>query len=1532
MKKYLKKFTSIFLSLVMLCSGLDTNTSAEEITQETKDAYFTVEYADEVRNPNTFLELLENGNKVDSTFEKVSENNNSIEYKISGLEVYTEDLLSTNTYSLQTKEITGYSYNKSLFTFNENYSLDENIQLSLAAYNVTGRVSFDGEGVTKDEYFSTVFKDFDVTSQEDDGDYTFTINNLYTADVNGNTTSYSIDPTLEGWNCNVDTITINGDTKLDIQYSKGTSSNDSSNVNAIDDEVIHNVVYEGTKSFDLNWYDDVTEGRTSYGTIQLKVNNKTLNYTTSDGVNWTTNDTSDVFDVNQIKFTATSASSQYQSVNITGIPSKIDDKDTTISLSYDNSDSSYEVVQESDNTTYSIYKLTDFEMSVIVSDGGVDISNLKSYLSLTSSNSDLKKKLEAGDYKLSLQGISGGKATYTLTVSGLKEYTSDGSGKTPVTYDASIKDVKSDGYIDYKDGDQFEVTYDNTSVPNYGSDTSSVKNGGSLKLLLSGTTGYSGTKVWLNGDATKPSATWALWRYSKKDGVDYKQASPVTEDLNGKEVSSWDATNGGTWNVGDLPKYDTDGYEYVYLARETMNSSAFVKHYGTQENNFEDDINADGKKQSESVRDGDSSVYNGGTLSNRIENKITTSVTKVWVADYYASKLSDTSVTAKLQVKKKSDSAWSDYKGSDDKEVTVTLGGYKVETGMPTYEMSVDQYDEEGNELEYQWVEVSVADSGTKNALNEKGDKATLTINKKAKDGEEYFEETSTTENNQTTLTSTLIGTTTYYIHKKWNHGDNDKENYPTSIEVYFEQSGKTGSKTDSDYNQTITMTGTGTEWTYTVTELPKFNSTGAKYTYSATEKSVSKYNTSYSYNKKDSSSDIDNVKYGYNNVYITNSYQNEGDYQEIQVRKVWYDDGDAYQRQEVKGVVKAEDGTELNTFTLNTSNNWESRVAVTAYQYEADGQMVITTSKNTPDEYKVTDNLYKGTYTVEESSVGGNEVKDNEVTTSEAKYKVSYATKSGQKGYKSGYYTIVNRRVGTVDLSVTKTWTDGNTDKETRKAYGATVQLTSDEVEINENSITVAGETYQVSSTQALTGEDGQTIYFYNLPKYDENGKFIHYEIKENDPDEKLEDADYSIGIFYGDYEVGTVSSEQPYVISHDAQAIYIVNTRTKTKSVTFYKLWKDTYAYKNKKRPDIYITLYSNAQKDANGNLVVSDQITEYQPYIDRVWSATDQEKIYEWSCTFENLPKYDVNGKEITYYASEKTHVDASSLDYQDLQYKEGKPDGSGTISPDGITATLSDGTSVLKEGNTFVNALKSSVKVQGKKVWKNIPEGFPTNALPTLTFTLDQYLGGTRTSKGIATIEVSASSSTTFNFLFQYQGKNNADGTYAGDGDAVELPKYNDAGALYTYKVRESVSDESAQAVIKETDPISPDNYYEIDNTYIDDTSNTASIKVTKSWNGVTSNYPILTFTLHRVSVSKDNNQLSDTVVTTKTLDVNSSTENSVTFENQLVIAPNGVKFKYYVVESSVNGYSQTNSNGTVESAFELDKDTEKRSND
>ncbi len=1576
--KNLKRIMSICLCLTLFMTSFQNSVSAEELTQEEtepttsevqnntseefvqsyQNASFQIVFKDDEdadqrrKDINQMIHLYQDGVEIHKTLQLQSETEengmNIYTYLILNLPIYKENSDEVYSYTLKEDSLPGYTTlagtyigSNDTLTFTNDGSSFVSSQVfgnELKTYNVSGTITFDEENDleiknTLDQIFPNIVKTY---KEVDTKTWNFTLQHLYTTDKNGNAASYSYDYSLDGWNVN-EISPITSDTKLEINYTKNkkeskTSKNEKETDNDSDESDLSladtSIEYNGKKSFALNWYDDITFGRSNYGSLTLTIDNQKFSYT-FDGNSWATQDTSDVYDLSKITFTMKSNNAQYQEVEITGIPSKIDEKDIASSLTYSLSDSDYTVEENSE--TYNIYKLTEYKIDIVISNGGQEISDLHTYFELKSDNEDLNNKLDKNDYKLSSPSISLGKSTYTLTVSGLKQYEASGDTKSLIVYDALVKNMGDDGTISLKDGDKFAVTYDNTGVANYGNDTSSIKNGGELDLLLTGTTSYSGTKIWLT-EKEHPTATWTLWRYSKKANVDYTKGSQVNEDLNQESISSWNAKNGGTWTVDNLPKYDTDGYTYVYFAKENMSDKSYVRHYGTIENNFEDDVNADGKTRAESTRNGDTSIYNGGTLTNRIESTISTTVTKVWVADFYASKLNDVSVSVKLQVKKRTDSSWTDYTNEKGNTVIHELKDYNVETGNPTYSMDVDKYDKNGNEVEYRWVEISIKDSDTENALSEDGKKAILSVNKNAKDGDEYFIETSSTNNNETTLTSTLTGTTNYYIHKEWVHNTNT--NLPTTLNVYFEQLDKTNTKTDSDYNKTITLNrndqgNTDTYWSYTISDLPKFDHDGGKFIYQVREQSLTNYILTYENNKQDKSSNIDNVKYGYNNIFLKNTYVEKKDpRQQINIRKVWYDDGDSYQRKDITIEVLADDNTVLAKTMLSESDNWLKNVTVTAYKYEVNGKTVITKKSDTPDEFKKDANLYSGGYKLKETKVGDYIVENDQVTTDQTSYKVSYSKQND-------YYTIINRRVGTVDLSVTKTWKDGKQDVATRKSYNASVQLTTDNdgVTIENNSIKIVNETTSITSndgttvvdsTQSLTGDDGQTIYFYNLPKYDAKGKFIEYKVIENDPDKKLSENDYKTTIDYSEYKIGNVQESE-----HDSQAISILNKRSQTKTVTFYKLWKDTYVYSKKQRPDIYLTLYSNATK-INGKYFVSDKIKQVSTYIDCLWSQKDQTDLYKWSCKFENLPQYDENGAEITYYASENTHVDTESLDYESVKYKEGKPSDSGE-GTDSITAISSDNVQVLKEGNTFVNGLKSSVTVQGLKVWKNIPKGFPNSQLPSVTFYLDQYIGNELKKENIAniTIDGSSTSDLSYNFYFKYQGENNVDGTYKESETPETLDKYNENGELYTYKVREAINDISVKSLITSDPSAVNDNYYTVTNTYKNDTSNVSNITVNKSWAGLDNyspgfKYPALTFELHRVTVDSNGDKItdSDTVVETKKMNKNNK-EESISFKNQLIYAPNGKKFQYYIVEKIVNGYTTSTNNWDIDHTFELD---------
>ena len=53
-------------------------------------------------------------------------------------------------------------------------------------------------------------------------------------------------------------------------------------------------------------------------------------------------------------------------------------------------------------------------------------------------------------------------------------------------------------------------------------------------------------------------------------------------------------------------------------------------------------------------------------------------------------------------------------------------------------------------------------------------------------------------------------------------------------------------------------------------------------------------------------------------------------------------------------------------------------------------------------------------------------------------------------------------------------------------------------------------------------------------------------------------------------------------------------------------------------------------------------------------------------------------------------------------------------------------MSDGSWILGENGTFVNCLKEDIRIEGKKIWGNVPRGFDKAVLRKATFTFYQKL--------------------------------------------------------------------------------------------------------------------------------------------------------------------------------------------------------------
>lgn len=193
----------------------------------------------------------------------------------------------------------------------------------------------------------------------------------------------------------------------------------------------------------------------------------------------------------------------------------------------------------------------------------------------------------------------------TLTVAGVWKYNLDGS---LITYKVDQLPESEGGTtpgrlpLENMGEDYLAITYNNSNVPNFGSIENALYSGGTLNLTLTGSTEYEAYKVWMDsGDEeaikARPGGTFQLWRYRKEQ--DFGTASPL-RDADGYLVEvdvdtdpqpdetgvarqhisfAVDFDGDGQADGSLLPKYDPEGYEYIYCVKEVTQSRADSNHY-----------------------------------------------------------------------------------------------------------------------------------------------------------------------------------------------------------------------------------------------------------------------------------------------------------------------------------------------------------------------------------------------------------------------------------------------------------------------------------------------------------------------------------------------------------------------------------------------------------------------------------------------------------------------------------------------------------------------------------------------------------------------------------------------------------------------------------------------------------------------------------------------------------------------------------------------------------------------------------------
>ena len=1276
-----------------------------------------------------------------------------------------------------------------------------------------------------------------------------------------------------------------------------------------------------------------------------------------------------------------------------------------------------------------------------------------------------------------------GDGQYTLTLVNAVAYSRNGEGVHYylIPNNQETIDLGTGWPGNGEGGDYYDVECDNTGLDNVGNITDKVANGGTLVLTRQGEIEYHATKVWIDpdgNDARRPTGHFELWRYTySEDGGSFKEATTVTgvENVSFKNIGEEGEITFTNPNPTDsqksnfFPKYDKDGNRYVYIMKEVIDSEDDALSYeqvfgkvGEDGNVIKDSDKAPPIGGDRWVRDEqDNFVYNKGTITNRINEKETVSVTKKWDAASFQASLEDVAVEVTLYGRpKNSNDSWAPVKGQDGEDLVYTMDGFSAANDTMSQTVTVNTYNSEGQEMQYRFfetaivqgdkrTEIKLTDEELKPGANLPDKSFTLELDGNAIEFvSKRVSDTSIGEQGQHIIENVIQDEITYTINKTWLEGTT-----ADTVQFAIYQQGPNaenklvgivtldGTKDqENDYGEwespageeaapTLTVGDKTYNVTYQVTEdefkqlkiegLPRYDEHGYTYEYIALEVGGSAEQTTQ----------ID--EYG---NYITDVVNGPGRGLRIMLRKRWIDNSDIEHREPVTVEVYYHDEENLgeNDVLLTTVTLGEPDEP----WYELIGLDVTELKEKLEDAFPEGDDFYKHLY-IREISIGNSGADDrttqgglsteedgaiknsfvDQIAATNHTYEATYETQldgltveegEDTPGISDPLFIVTNRRLGNVDLTVTKEWQDGSQLQELLKGSNVVpvVKLVFDEeknnaepmegtieeaIDYTNNTVTIGNEAVEIKGKDGTSpeeaiqpllenGELNEELYFYNLPKYDNQGRVARYKVeelwttKDNIENGKVKKVDecYELENFLNYHLPESTSDDLKSLLSdlsvsyredsyeekdeqkqNDEQKITITNKLTGTKEIKFYKEWNDQYALEHGKRPDLYLTLYRTTKGSGKMQLYADHSWDKQALTIseDGGENAAQAEKETDenyWICTFPDLPKYDENGDEYIYYAVERLTVnDPSDFDYAPAQFKhdsaEANADLTVTYDENGeVEGELPDdkvedhqilmnidGDVALLEGGTFVNSLEETVTITGRKLWDNVPLTADSADLPTVTFEIYQYLEGSEPSdlhEGLAAADRVASMTikseewenlktddNQYEFTFKEMNENGKTGPF---------PLYNEDGQRYVYVLHEKTEDaleSNTDWNLVYKDPVY--NEYQITNTYVPQLG-ALSVKKLLEVEPYQEHYPSIRFRLYQVapdSAGKYDEQNAvlyreeswssedvekaigntPSVLTTEAQRV--VVEETFTFKNLPIYAPNGEKYQYFVAE-------------------------------
>ena len=483
-------------------------------------------------------------------------------------------------------------------------------------------------------------------------------------------------------------------------------------------------------------------------------------------------------------------------------------------------------------------------------------------------------------------------------------------------------------------------------------------------------------------------------------------------------------------------------------------------------------------------------------------------------------------------------------------------------------------------------------------------------------------------------------------VVKTWEDNSNVNGKRPASIK-YILKGG------ESDKEQVISgNTTTNDNWSYTFTNLPKYNSQGNEITYTVEEQEVNPGDLKF-YTKS------------VNGFNVTNTFKIPDDKVKVEITKKWEDSSNVSNKRPSSIKIELSDGANVvrtqeltgtgnewkHTFTdLPKYNSQGNTITYTLEEKEVNpgdlqfytksivGNTITNTFTQSTDKINVNVSktwndsnnanrkrpvsikyvLKNKETVVSEKVVAGNETTDADWThtfTGLAKYdehndeikytleeqeanegELKFYTKQVNGDYKAGFTVVNTFKVPDerINVNVSKTWNDNSNSRGKRP--------TSIKYIITDGQNTVE---------QIVTGESNTdtnwSYEFSNLVKYEANtGNEISYTVREEEVNQG--DLKFYEPTISGDYKVG-INVTNKFVVPNDKVTPKVTIT------------WEDNNNNGNKRPSNVKIIV-----KDKEGKVVKEGNVTG---------NPTDE----EWNKVFENVPKYDKNGDPIPYTVEEK-----------------------------------------------------------------------------------------------------------------------------------------------------------------------------------------------------------------------------------------------------------------------------------------------------